>query len=107
MVLIRNTRMQKCYGCGEYIRRNISDTPPAPWDIVLTRKKLRVFRPRGSSSVPISKEKETVYYHPLRACLEKISIRINNTDIVFPKDVKSFLNHFHEAKLSQEFVIRF
>ena len=30
----------------------------------------------------------------------KKSIRINNTDIVIPEDVKSFLNRFHEAKLS-------
>ena len=38
VVFVRNTRMQKYYGCGEHVRHNITDIPPAPWDIVLTRK---------------------------------------------------------------------
>ena len=107
VVFVRNTRMQKCYGCGEHVRHNITDIPPASWDIVLTRKEFRVFTPHGSTSVRISKEKENVYYHPLRASLEKKNISINNTDIVISEDMKSSLNHFHTSKLSQEFGMRF
>ena len=79
---MQDTRMLKCYGCGEFVRHTTSDNPPAPWDIILGRKELRVFTPRGSTSVRISRTKENVYYHPAKACVLKKNERIGSDDIV-------------------------
>ena len=107
VVFVKNTRMQKCYGCGGVVRHKLSDDIPAPWDIVLTRREFRVFSPRGTTTIRISKSKENVYYHPRLACLKKKNAVVGSEDILVTPEVAEKLSQLHKVLLANEFGKRF
>ena len=73
---LRGTSVYVCYGCGQRMRPKPSDeggrdmVPPPPFDVVLCRKELRMYK-KPSGELTYSITPQNVYYHLKKACIQK------------------------------------
>ena len=87
---IKETRAFMCYGCDHPLRPKPTGlpsdvVPPAPFDVVLCRKELRMYKTR-EGALTFSVQPQNVYYHLKKSCvlaknptfsMEQLSVRLS------------------------------
>ena len=91
------------YGC-----KSTSDpVPPEPYDIVLCRKQIRAYTPKGSGGLKFTAKPENAYFHVKKSCVQnETSERVGANSIVISEEDKLNLKQIHVNKLRQEFGVR-
>lgn len=72
---IKDTKAYMCYGCDYPLRPKPTGQPddvlpPAPFDVVLCRKELRMYKTK-TGALTFSVQPQNVYYHLKKACVVK------------------------------------
>lgn len=82
--------------------------PPEPYDIVIGRKQIRAYTPRGSTGLRFSAKSENVYFHLKKSCVAKqCSDPVSKDSLIVSDDQKSKLKltFSHRNMLRKEFGI--
>lgn len=68
---LEGSRVTTCYGCANKFRPSMNDSPPPePYDVVLCRKQVRAYTPKGSVGLRFTLKPENVFFHLKRSCVE-------------------------------------
>ena len=104
---LHGSKITTCYGCKNKFRKTASDpVPPEPYDIVLCRKQIRAYTPKGTTGLRFTVKPENTYFHLKRACVQSDTCeRIGAHNVVITKDDKRHLKQIHLIKLKQEFAV--
>lgn len=105
---LQGSKVTTCYGCKYKFRKTVSDpVPPEPYDIVLCRKQMRAYTPKGTSGLKFTAKPENAYFHVKKSCVQnETSERVGANSIVISKEDKRNLKQIHVNKLRQEFGVR-
>ena len=102
---LEGSRVTTCYGCGNKIRASIHDpVPPDPYDVVIGRKQIRAYTPRGSTGLRFSVKPENVFFHLKNSCIAaKCSDSVNEKSLIISDIDKLKLKTSHRNMLRKEF----
>ena len=104
IIFLRDSTATVCYGCDGKFRERPSDVPPpAPLDIAIKTKMRRSFRARGSLTIRVTKDVETVHFHPVKSCCAAQNIELRQDNFLVEKPAQ--LLQCHSIKLRKEFVV--
>ena len=105
---LSGSRVTTCYGCGNKIRAGIHDpVPPDPYDVVITRKQIRAYTPRGSVGLRFSVKPENVFFHLKNSCIaSKCSDPVNEESLIITEDDKVKFKISHRNMLRKEFGVQ-
>ena len=101
---LRGTSVYVCYGCGQRMRPKPFDeggrdmVPPPPFDVVLSRKELRMYK-KPSGELTYSITPQNVYYHLKKACIRKKNSNFTVEDIAISEECQTFLTAVHVGHL--------
>ena len=98
---LEGSRITTCYGCGNKIRAGIHDPlPPDPYDVVICRKQIRGYTPRGSAGLRFSMKPENVFFHLKNSCVAiKCSDPVNEKSLIISDEDKLKLKISHRNML--------
>ena len=102
---LEGSRVTSCYGCGNKFRPSMNDSPPPePYDVVLCRKQVRAYTPKGSVGLRFTLKPENVFFHLKRSCVEqKNSDGVTAHSLVLSDVDKQNLKKTHKMMLKKEF----
>ena len=105
---LQGSKVTTCYGCKYKFRKSASDpVPPEPYNIVLCRKQIRAYTPKGTSGLKFTAKPENAYFHVKKSCVQnETSERVGANSIVISEEDKLNLKQIHVNKLRQEFGVR-
>lgn len=67
---LEGSRVTTCYGCGNKFRPSMNDSlPPEPYDVVLCRKQIKAYTPKGSMGLRFTLKQENAFFHLKRSCV--------------------------------------
>ena len=101
-------KITTCYGCKFKFRNNPSDPiPPEPYNIVLCRKQIRAYTPKGTTGLKCTAKLENTYFHLKKSCVQiDTSHKVGPNSIVITEDDKDHLKQIHRNRLKQEFGVK-
>ena len=104
---LEGSRVTTCYGCENKFRPSMNDSPPPePYDVVLCRKQVRAYTPKGSVGLRFTLKPENVFFHLKRSCVElKNADRLTVDSLVLSDVDKQNLKTTHKMMLRKEFGI--
>ena len=90
---------------SSFSRNTPSDPiPPEPYDLVLCRKQIRAYTPKGITGLKFTAKPENTYFHLKKSYVQNdTSDKIGANSIVITEDDKRHLNQIHRNRLKQEF----
>ena len=93
------------YGCGNKLRNSMSDpSPPEPYDVVLCRKQVRAYTPRGTVGLRFTLKPENIFFHLKRSCVQmKNSEGVSANSLVLSDTDKENLKTSHKMMIRKEF----
>ena len=102
---LEGSRVTTCYGCGNKIRQTTHDpVPPDPYDVVICRKQVRAYTPRGTSGLRFTVKPENVFFHVRRACIAmQCSDPVSAKNLVISDEDRLRLKITHRNMLRKEF----
>lgn len=105
---LEGSRITTCYGCGNRFRTSMHDAvPPEPYDVVLSRKQIRAYTPKGSSGIRFTAKAENVYYHLKKSCvIRKSSDAVNEKSLIISNSDRDKMKISHKVMLRKEFGVR-
>lgn len=82
---IKDTKAYMCYGCDYPLRPKPTGqpndvVPPAPFDVVLCRKEMRMYKTQAGA-LTFSVQPQNVYYHLMKACVLKKNKNFTKEDL--------------------------
>ena len=104
LLWMKDEKTTTCYGCGGKFRKLPSDPPPpAPHDVVLKGKEMRMFKAKGTNQLRYSLNRESTFYHPNKSCILKKREHVDKNQIVIQSIEK--LGRLHKSQLKEQFGI--
>lgn len=102
---LEGSKVTTCYGCGSKFRNSMSDPSPSePYDVVLCRKQVRAYTPRGTLGWHFTLKPENVFFHLKRSCVQmKNSEGESAASLVLSDTDKENLKISHKMMLRKEF----
>ena len=98
---LAETRAYICYGCKKALRVR-PHIPPVPFDVVLTRKEMRMYKNR-SGELTYSIKPEPVFYHLRKSCVLKKNENFTKKDITIGSEDLNKLCDRHKDHIRHEF----
>lgn len=102
---LEGSKVTTCYSCGSKFRNSMSDPPPPePYDVVLCRKQVRAYTPRGTLGLHFTLKPENVFFHLKRSCVQmKNSEGVSAASLVLSDTDKENLKISHKMMLRKAF----
>lgn len=102
---LEGSKVTTCYGCKNRFRKTASDpVPPEPYNIVLCRKQIRAYTPKGTTGLRFTVKPKNTYFHLKKSWIQTdTSETIGPQSIRITEDIKGQLKPIHLNKLKQEF----
>ena len=66
---IEGNRIRTCYGCGNPIRKDRTQVPPPPHDMIISYREHCLYGDPNTHQMHLTATEETIYYHAMRSCL--------------------------------------
>ena len=66
---IEGNRIRTCYGCGNPIRKDTTQVPPPPHDMIISYRERRLYRDPNTHQMRLTATEENTYYHAMRSCI--------------------------------------
>ena len=101
---LEGSKVTTCYGCKNRFRKTASDPVSSePYNIVLCRKQIRAYTPKGTTGLRFTVKPENTYFHLKKSCIQNdTSERIGPQSIRITEDIKGQLKPIHLNKSKQE-----
>ena len=103
---LEGSRVTTCCGCGNKFRATTHDPlSPDPYNVVIIRKQIRAYTPRGYTGLRFTYKPESVFFHLKSSCVaSQCSDPVNEKSLIISED-KLKLKISHRNMLKKEFGI--
>ncbi len=91
-------------GCGSAIRKDVSQVPAPPHDIVISYKE-RYFKDPITKETRLTSSNENTYYHLMLKCVQMKHPSFQGSSLRIGNDILPFVGCVHQTRILEQFGI--